>query len=89
MTRVKQLLLGRETTTLLALVLVLAVFSVLNPAYLTGANFLDILDRFEKSRLVDYAAADRTELFNWFLLPGLALLLLEILLSQTWLRRFP
>ncbi|MCB9547149.1 MAG: VWA domain-containing protein [Myxococcales bacterium] len=52
-------------------------------------DFLDILDRFEKSRLVDYAAADRTELFNWFLLPGLALLLLEILLSQTWLRRFP
>ncbi|MGB4967849.1 MAG: ABC transporter permease, partial [Candidatus Saccharimonadales bacterium] len=45
MTRVKQLLLGRETTTLLALVLVLAVFSVLNPAYLTGANFLDILDQ--------------------------------------------
>ena len=45
MTRVKQLLLGRETTTLLALLLVLAVFSVLNPAYLTASNFVDILDQ--------------------------------------------
>ncbi|MCA9547238.1 MAG: VWA domain-containing protein [Myxococcales bacterium] len=49
----------------------------------------DILDQFEKSRLVDYAAAERTELFPWFLLPALALLFLEILLSQTVLRRFP
>ena len=52
-------------------------------------DFLDILDRFEKSRLVDYAAADRTELFPWFLFPGLLLLMLEVLLSQTVLRRFP
>ncbi len=49
----------------------------------------DILDEFEKSRLVDYAAAERTELYPWFLLPALLLLLLEILLSQTVLRRFP
>ncbi len=52
-------------------------------------DFQDILDEFEKSRLVDYAAAQRTEIFTWFLLPALLLLLLEILLSQTWLRRFP
>lgn len=52
-------------------------------------DFLDILDRFEKSRLVDYAAADRVELFRWFLFPALLLLLLEVLLSQTVLRRFP
>lgn len=52
-------------------------------------DFRDILDQFEKSRLVDYAAAERTELFPWFLLPGLALLLLELLLAQTVLRRFP
>ena len=36
-----------------------------------------------------YAAAERTELFNRFLLPAIALILLEILLSQTLLRRFP
>lgn len=45
MTRVKQILLGRETTTLIALVLVLAVFSILNPAYLSTNNFVDILDQ--------------------------------------------
>lgn len=49
----------------------------------------DILETFEKSRLVDYAAAQRTEVANWFLLFGLALLMLEVLLSQTILRRFP
>lgn len=53
------------------------------------SDFRDILDRFEKSRLVDLAAAERTELFHWFLLPGLGLLLLEVLMSQTLLRRFP
>jgi Ca-activated chloride channel homolog len=52
-------------------------------------DFHDILDEFEKSRLVDYAAADRTELFPWFLFPGLLLLMLEVLLGQTILRRFP
>ena len=52
-------------------------------------DFYDILDEFEKSRLVDYAAAERTELFHYFLLPGLLLLLLEVLLGQTVLRRFP
>lgn len=52
-------------------------------------DFVDILDRFEKSRLVDYAAADRIELFPWFVFPALLLLLIEIILSQTWLRRFP
>ncbi len=52
-------------------------------------DFHEILNTFEKSRLVDYASADRTELFPWFLLPGLALLALELLLSQIILRRFP
>ena len=52
-------------------------------------DFRDILDRFEKSRLVDLAAAERTEIFHWFLLPAIALLMLEVLLSQTLLRRFP
>lgn len=52
-------------------------------------DFRSILDRFEKSRLVDYAAAERTEIYLWFLLPGLALLLFEALLAQTVLRRFP
>jgi Ca-activated chloride channel family protein len=52
-------------------------------------DFHDILDEFEKSRLVDYAAAEKTELFHFFLWPALFLLLLEVLLSQTVLRRFP
>ena len=54
-----------------------------------ASDFVDIIDRFEKSRLVDYAAADRIELFPWFIFPALLLLLIEIILSQTWLRRFP
>ncbi|MFN3198846.1 MAG: VWA domain-containing protein [Bradymonadia bacterium] len=52
-------------------------------------DFQDILDRFEKSRLVDLAAAERTEAFHWALFPALLLLFLEVLLSQTVLRRFP
>lgn len=52
-------------------------------------DFRDILDEFEKSRLIDYAAADRREVYGWFLFPGLLLLLLEVFLSQTILRRFP
>lgn len=52
-------------------------------------DFHDILNEFEKSRLVDYAAAEKTELFHFFLWPALALLFLELLLTQTILRRFP
>jgi Ca-activated chloride channel family protein len=52
-------------------------------------DFQDILDSLEKTRLVDYAAAERTEMFIRFLLPALLLLLLEVALSQTLLRRFP
>ena len=52
-------------------------------------DFHDILDEFEKSRLVDYAAAEKSEIYHWFLIPGLLLLGLELLLSQVILRRFP
>ena len=52
-------------------------------------EFFNILDEFEKSRLVDFAAAERTEVFHWFLWPALLLAFLEILLSQVVLRRFP
>ena len=52
-------------------------------------DFVDILDEFEKSRLVDYAAAEKTELFHFFLWPALGFLFIELLLSQTLLRRFP
>lgn len=52
-------------------------------------EFQDILDNLEKTRLVDYAAAERTELFVRLVLPALLLLLLEVALSQTLLRRFP
>jgi len=49
----------------------------------------EILDTFEKTRLVDLAAAERTDVFPIFVWLGLALLMIELLLSQTWLRRFP
>ena len=49
----------------------------------------EILDSFEKSRLVDLAAADKTDLFPTLVLLALAFLFIEILLSQLALRRFP
>ncbi|MEE2789783.1 MAG: VWA domain-containing protein, partial [Myxococcota bacterium] len=52
-------------------------------------DFFNILDEFEKSRLVDYAAAERTETFRWFVIPAIVLLCLEVLLGQVVLRRFP
>lgn len=52
-------------------------------------DFQEILDDFEKSRLVDASTADPTELFPLFVFLGLGLLALEVLLSQTVLRRFP
>ena len=45
MNRMKQLLLRREATTLFALVLVVVVFSILNPLYLQGANLVDVIDQ--------------------------------------------
>ena len=48
-----------------------------------------IIDEFEKTRIIDYAAAERTDIFQWFVWPALALLFLELLLSQVVLRRFP
>lgn len=52
-------------------------------------NLHDILDSFEKSRLVDYAVAERTEAAPWLIWAALALLLLELTLSQVVVRRFP
>lgn len=52
-------------------------------------NLHDILDSFEKSRLVDYAVAERTEAAPWLIWAALALLLLELCLSQVIVRRFP
>jgi Ca-activated chloride channel family protein len=52
-------------------------------------DFQDILDSFEKSRLVDYAVAQRTELFPFFIGFGLMCLILELILSQLLIRRFP
>jgi len=50
----------------------------------------DILDAAEKTRLFEAGAvAHHEELFAYLLWPGLALLLLDVLLSVTRLRRFP
>ncbi len=52
-------------------------------------DFREILDDFEKSRLVDASGSDPVELFPLFIFLGLGLLTLEVLLAQTVLRRFP
>ena len=52
-------------------------------------DFQDILDTFEKSRLVDYAVAERTEVFPYFIWFALLCALLELILSQVIVRRFP
>jgi Ca-activated chloride channel homolog len=52
-------------------------------------DFQDILNAFEKSRLVDYAVAERAELFPYFIWATLCLVLLEQILSQMLLRRYP
>jgi Ca-activated chloride channel homolog len=52
-------------------------------------DFQDILDSFEKSRLVDYAVAERTELFPYLIWAALVTLLLELFLSTIILRRYP
>ena len=52
-------------------------------------DFQDILDSFEKSRLVDYAVAERTELFPYFIWAALCTLLIELFLSTIILRRYP
>jgi Ca-activated chloride channel family protein len=52
-------------------------------------DFQDILNTFEKSRLVDYAVAERTEIFPYFIWFSLMCILLELILSQVIVRRFP
>ena len=52
-------------------------------------DFQDILNAFEKSRLVDYAVAERVELFPYFIWMALILVCLEQVLSQMLLRRYP
>ena len=50
----------------------------------------DILDSLEKTRLFEAGAfAQHDELFGWLLWPGLALLLLDVTLRVTRLKRFP
>jgi Ca-activated chloride channel family protein len=52
-------------------------------------DFRDILDSFEKSRLIDYAVAERIELFPYMIWAALACLMLELLLSTVVFRRYP
>jgi Ca-activated chloride channel family protein len=52
-------------------------------------DFRDILDSFEKSRLIDYAVADRVELFPYLVWAALVSLMLELLLSTVVFRRYP
>ena len=52
-------------------------------------DFRDILDSFEKSRLIDYAVAERIELFPYLTWGALVCLMLELLLSTVIFRRYP
>lgn len=53
-------------------------------------SLADILDSLEKTRLFEAGAfAQHEELFGWLLWPGLLLLVLDLLLRVTRLRRFP
>lgn len=45
MNKIKKLFLGREVTTVVALVIIIAIFAILNPSYLAAANLVDILDQ--------------------------------------------
>jgi Ca-activated chloride channel family protein len=47
------------------------------------------IDKLEKSKVEVERTAQYRDLFQWFLVPALALLALEILLSQTIWRRLP
>jgi Ca-activated chloride channel family protein len=47
------------------------------------------IDKLEKSKVELERTAQYRDLFHWFLIPGLAFLALEILLSQTIWRRLP
>ncbi len=49
----------------------------------------DEIDQLEKSEIEEIGFLEYTELFDRFLLGGLALLLLELVLSNTWLMRLP
>jgi Ca-activated chloride channel family protein len=50
--------------------------------------FHQILDHLERSKIAD-AGVRRRELFPWLVIPAAVLLALEVLLSSTYLRRFP
>ena len=47
------------------------------------------IDQLEKNRIEVKEYTNFTERFYWFLFPGLVLLVLELLLRRTWLRRIP
>ncbi len=47
------------------------------------------IDKLEKSKIEVEKTAQYRDLFQWFLIPGLACLILEMLLSQTLWRRLP
>jgi Ca-activated chloride channel family protein len=53
------------------------------------ANIYDEIDKMEKTESVVSKYTEFTELFPWFLCGGAGLLLLEITLAQTVLRRLP
>ena len=55
----------------------------------TLRHIYEEIDRQEKTEVTVKKFVRREELFHWFILPGLALLLLEVLLANTIWRRLP
>ena len=55
----------------------------------TLINIYDEIDQLEKTEIEMKKYLEYTELFPWFVLPGLTLLLLEILLAHTIWRKLP
>ncbi len=52
-------------------------------------NIYDEIDKLEKTPMEETGYNIYRELFGFFLIPGLVLVLLEVILSNTWLRRLP
>ncbi|RJR17250.1 MAG: VWA domain-containing protein [Nitrospiraceae bacterium] len=52
-------------------------------------NIYDEIDRIEKTPIEEKGYTEYKEMFHLFLIPALVLLLIEVILRNTWLRRIP
>ncbi|MBI5666155.1 MAG: VWA domain-containing protein [Nitrospirae bacterium] len=52
-------------------------------------NIYGEIDKIEKTPIEEKGYTEYKELFHYFLIPGLVLLIMEVVLKNTWLRRIP